>query len=205
MDIQRHLNCEPVIARPPSKLYEFQKTVRRHKFGFGAAAALVVVLATGVFVSAREAIHARQAEHEQSQLRQQAQQAAGLAEAQRARAETLAEENRVTLYAARIKIAEETLKDGDARNALSILNELIPQEGQSDLRSFDWFYLWKQCHNEKFGLSGQAYNVYCVAFSPDGRMVATGGNDRLVHLSGAADGSEFSALSGHNGPIRFVP
>ena len=37
MDIQRHLNNEPVVARPPSRLYEFQKTVRRHKFGFAAA------------------------------------------------------------------------------------------------------------------------------------------------------------------------
>ena len=38
MDIKRHLNNEPVLARPPSRLYEFQKTVRRHKFGFAAAA-----------------------------------------------------------------------------------------------------------------------------------------------------------------------
>ena len=44
-DITRHLNDEPVVARPPSRLYEFQKTVRRHKFGFAAAAAIILVLA----------------------------------------------------------------------------------------------------------------------------------------------------------------
>ncbi|HEX7618469.1 MAG TPA: serine/threonine-protein kinase, partial [Verrucomicrobiae bacterium] len=71
-DIQRHLNCEPVVARPPSRLYEFQKTVRRHKFGFAAAAALIMVLAIGVFASTSEAIRARRAEHEQSQLGQEA-------------------------------------------------------------------------------------------------------------------------------------
>src|SRR6266540_601225 len=48
MDIQRHLSCEPVLARPPSSLYEFQKTVRRHKFGFAAAAAIIFVLAVGI-------------------------------------------------------------------------------------------------------------------------------------------------------------
>jgi hypothetical protein len=32
------------VARPPSKLYEFQKTVRRHKFGFAAATAISIVL-----------------------------------------------------------------------------------------------------------------------------------------------------------------
>ena len=38
-DLNRHLNDEPVVARPPSRLYEFQKTVRRHKVGFAATAA----------------------------------------------------------------------------------------------------------------------------------------------------------------------
>src|ERR1039457_4820398 len=50
-DIQQHLNDEPVVARPPSRLYEFQKTVRRHKFGFAAGAAVITVLATGLMVS----------------------------------------------------------------------------------------------------------------------------------------------------------
>ena len=50
MDIQRHLDNEPITARPPSRLYEFQKTVQRHKFGF-AAAALIAVLGLGVLAS----------------------------------------------------------------------------------------------------------------------------------------------------------
>jgi serine/threonine protein kinase len=73
MDVLRHLNCEPVFARPPSRLYEFQKTVRRHKLGFAAGAAVIVVLAAGVFASTSEAIRARRAEREQIQLRQAAQ------------------------------------------------------------------------------------------------------------------------------------
>jgi len=62
MDIERHLNCEPVVARPPSRLYEFQKTVRRHWFGFAATATLILVLTLGVAVSAWQALRARQAE-----------------------------------------------------------------------------------------------------------------------------------------------
>jgi tetratricopeptide (TPR) repeat protein len=71
-DAQRHLNCEPVVARPPSRLYELQKTVRRHKFGFAAAAALILVLAVGMVGSAWEAARARRAEREQIRLREQA-------------------------------------------------------------------------------------------------------------------------------------
>src|SRR5438093_5209839 len=39
-DIERHLNDEPVLARPPSRLYELQRAVRRHKLGFAATAAV---------------------------------------------------------------------------------------------------------------------------------------------------------------------
>jgi serine/threonine protein kinase/tetratricopeptide (TPR) repeat protein len=60
-DIRRHLNCEPVVARPPSRLYEFQKTVRRHKFGFGAAAAIIIVLTIGVLVSTWQSVRATRA------------------------------------------------------------------------------------------------------------------------------------------------
>ncbi|MCW5555259.1 MAG: serine/threonine protein kinase [Verrucomicrobiae bacterium] len=61
MDIQRHLHNEPVTARPPSRLYEFQKTVRRHKFGFAAAAGLILVLTLGVLASSWQALRATRA------------------------------------------------------------------------------------------------------------------------------------------------
>ena len=62
MDITRHLNCEPVLARPPSRLYEFQKTVRRHKFGFAAAALIAVVLVAATGISAWQAVRATRAQ-----------------------------------------------------------------------------------------------------------------------------------------------
>jgi serine/threonine protein kinase len=61
-DIKRHLDNEPVVARPPSKLYEFQKTVRRHKVGFAATAAVIIVLAAGVVTSTWQAVRATRAE-----------------------------------------------------------------------------------------------------------------------------------------------
>jgi hypothetical protein len=39
-DIQRHLNNEPAVARPPSNLYRFQKLVRRNKLAFTTAGAI---------------------------------------------------------------------------------------------------------------------------------------------------------------------
>jgi len=72
-DVQRHLNNEPVRARPPSKLYEFQKTVRRHKFGFAATAAVIAALSCGIVATSLQAIRARRAEREQGRLLYEAQ------------------------------------------------------------------------------------------------------------------------------------
>jgi tetratricopeptide (TPR) repeat protein len=47
-DIQRHLSNEPITAGPRSRLYEFQKTVRRHKVGFVAAAVVIFTLFRGL-------------------------------------------------------------------------------------------------------------------------------------------------------------
>ena len=43
-DITRHLNNEPVLARPPSATYKLQKMISRHKIGFGFTIALSVLI-----------------------------------------------------------------------------------------------------------------------------------------------------------------
>src|SRR5262249_53340771 len=43
-DVQRYLADEPVVARPPSKLYRFQKLARRNRLAFGAAGAVAAAL-----------------------------------------------------------------------------------------------------------------------------------------------------------------
>ena len=79
LDIQRHLNNEAVMARPPSRLYRLQKLVRRNRVVFAAggavAAALVIGLGTStwLFLKEREAHHrAVAAEQQQVRLRHEA-------------------------------------------------------------------------------------------------------------------------------------
>jgi WD40 repeat protein/serine/threonine protein kinase len=50
-DIGRHLNLEPVLARPPSQLYRFHKLVRRNKLAVAAVAAILATLVLGVITS----------------------------------------------------------------------------------------------------------------------------------------------------------
>ncbi len=51
MDLQRHLEHQPVVARPPSNLYLFRKLVRRNRVPFVAGAAMTATLIAGVVVS----------------------------------------------------------------------------------------------------------------------------------------------------------
>jgi eukaryotic-like serine/threonine-protein kinase len=62
MDIQRHLNHEPVVACPPSKLYLLQKAVRRNKLAVTVVAGIVVVLTIATAISTWQAACASRAE-----------------------------------------------------------------------------------------------------------------------------------------------
>src|SRR6185503_5718563 len=61
-DLDRFLNHEPVIARPQSVAYRFQKSFRRNRAAFAMAAAILAVLFTGAFVSVWQALRATKAE-----------------------------------------------------------------------------------------------------------------------------------------------
>jgi serine/threonine protein kinase/Flp pilus assembly protein TadD len=61
IDIQRHLSHEPITAGPRSRLYAFQKTIRRHKVGFAAAAAVLLTLFLGLGIATWSLAKERQA------------------------------------------------------------------------------------------------------------------------------------------------
>lgn len=46
--------------------------------------------------------------------------------------------------------------------------------------------------------------VFALAVSPDGKRLAVGGPDNLVHVLSAADGKEIVALKGHGGAVNGV-
>jgi len=129
-DLRRHLNNEPIVARPPSRLYEFQKTVLRHKIGFAATAVVILALAAGIVASALEAMRAKLAEQEQVRLRRQAD------------AES---------YASDMNLAKQAWDEGDLRSAQALLDAHIPKPGELDLRGFEWRYLWNLFRVESLG------------------------------------------------------
>ena len=118
VDLQRHLDNEPVGARPPSGWDAFQKLVRRNRTfffsAFAAALALVVGLgiATVLFFREREARRrAVDAEHIQTQLRRDADEARKVSQAK-------TEESRRQLVLLNVSSGNKLVANGDHAAAL---------------------------------------------------------------------------------------
>src|SRR6185369_9851248 len=78
-DLQRHLNNEAVLARPPSAAYRFQKLLRRNKVMAGAVVLVLTAILVGTVISIGQTVRARR------ELRR-AQAAESLAQAEQANA-----------------------------------------------------------------------------------------------------------------------
>jgi tetratricopeptide (TPR) repeat protein len=61
-DIRRHLDDEPIAARPASTSYQLQKFARRHRALVGAVIAVFAALVTGTLLATWQAVRARRAE-----------------------------------------------------------------------------------------------------------------------------------------------
>jgi len=61
-DLGHHLNNEPVEAGAPGAMYRMGKFVRRHRYGFATASAIILLLIAGVVVSTWQMARATRAE-----------------------------------------------------------------------------------------------------------------------------------------------
>ena len=177
-DLRRHLNNEPVVARPPSTAYRLQKWVRRNKLAFAAAGIVTTALVLGITMSTWQAVRATQAKRDALAARKQAEtneHAAIAAQASEAslRKQAEASEARVrqTSYSTEMLFAADEIEGENRGHAMELLNLSRPQSGRVDLRSWEWRFLWAQCQSaELFTVGTHSQEIYRVAFLPDGRL-----------------------------------
>jgi eukaryotic-like serine/threonine-protein kinase len=173
-DLKRHLDNEPVVARPPSMAYRLQKAFRRNKLAFGAGVAVVLALAAGLTLAAvgwsqtrverDKALQARAAEEAQRRTAQ--------ASELKAQAQALAA--RRTAYSSDMNLAQQALVMNNLGRAQKLLNRQRPQPGQVDLRGWEWRYLWSQTRADDHEVlfAGTNRMADALSISGDGRLLA---------------------------------
>jgi WD40 repeat protein len=190
-DIERYLHDEPVEACPPSTLYRLRKIMRRHRFAAAMFLTIVVCLVTlviGLTFSNRIIARARdqkdEALHGEKRALALAQQRGDEAARHLVAARESERVARQAMYSARINLAQGAADSADIDRMLELLNSLRPEPGQEDLRGFEWYYLWRLCHNELLTLREFSSPVRRAVYSPDGKTLATG-HGAEVKLFGA--------------------
>jgi WD40 repeat protein/serine/threonine protein kinase len=198
LDLRRHLEHEPVLARPPSQAYRLQKVVRRNRLAFATAGIISLVLIVAVIISSRLAFRATRAEREQAKLR-------GLAESK-------AEESRLRLIRRYVAEGNRLAEQGRPLAALPWLVEALQLEIGDRHREQDERIRIAQmlvgAPELRLNLS-QGKPLDCIALSFDGSKVVVGSDDGSVRVSrvgksGNEAGLKFS-LPGAVGTVRFSP
>jgi serine/threonine protein kinase len=202
-DLERFLKDEPIRARRPTLVQRARKWMRRHRtlvWSAAVSAALLLVLAVaGLAID--DARVSREKEHAQQALDKE----------RSARAHEWQES-----YFRRVALAHHEYLANRVARANQLLDECVPrEEGQADLRSFEWYYLKRLCEGPLLTIHGREYPEVGhpgAALSPDGSRLAMAITPSVVLLLDTATGQrvpDYPPLAldvpGTFGHIAFSP
>ncbi len=188
-DLRRFLDDEAILARPITAVERLMKFARRRPAVAALSAALLAVGLiglTGIIWEWRQSLeNLKQANIQESIAREKSHEAAE-------KANSLERQ----LYFHRIQLAHDEWNTNSSSAALDILNRCPP-----DLRHWEWSYLRRLCHLERLTIEGGRNGL---AFSPDGKRVATADAMHRVKVWDAMWGDLTLTLTGHTNTVYAI-
>lgn len=219
-DVQRYLDGEAILARPPSIGYRFTKTVRRHRKAIVAASLLLIALLAGIVTTTWQWRRAEVALDDNSKLIGSLREQKNIAEDETKRSTELAAKN-LDLF----KVAENQRQLADAaaanerearklvedereriaellystrislawREWLDSNSQRVQQllvECPKELRGWEWRYLDELTRAEELALYGHTAPKL-VRYSPEGNyLISTGVQDGNLKVWDGSTGQE---------------
>jgi WD40 repeat protein/serine/threonine protein kinase len=178
-DVQRYLNDEAVQACPPSARYRLRKFARRNTRALATGALLGLMLLVAVSAVVASALWT-----------------AGQAKARLEVEVANKKELERTLYFMHIALAEREWSANNRGRAAELLDDC-----PAPLRAWEWHYLKRLGHSPPITFSaggrGRLGNSLDLAFSPDGRWLATPSAEKDIKVWDVAARREVKALHGH--------
>jgi WD40 repeat protein len=215
-DLHRYLEGVPIRARPISAWERLGKWTRRRPAvaALLALSLLASVVVVGLLVRqwqlARVAQHDAEARAEtETRAKQEAEQAQQVEAALRKQTGAALGQAQTHLYLSNAALAHRESVAGNVGRTEELLNEC-----PLDHRNWEWYYLKRQLNSGLLTLvSAGRGTVNGVAFSPDGKRLATAEYNEIVKLWDAATGKELLLLNlkappgGHNAVncVAFSP
>ncbi|MFC1604602.1 protein kinase [Planctomycetota bacterium] len=155
LDVARHMSNEPVIARPPTVVYQLQKAWRRNKVVYTAVVAVVIALLLGTGISVWQA---------------------WIANSERERA--VQEEHNALrrAYNSDMSLAFRTLEENLFGRVQDSVRQHVPEPGEPDFRGWEWRYAWAQSQSDAvhtWNTPAEMGGVLGMRISPDQRYLVS--------------------------------
>jgi WD40 repeat protein len=162
LDVARHMSNEPVIARPPTVVYQLRKAWRRNKVICTAAAAVVIALLLGTGISVWQACIAGRARNR------------AVREEQRARTNEVNALRQA--YNSDMSLAFRALEENLIGQVQEKVRRHMPGSGRPDFRGWEWRYAWAQSQSDAlytWDTPDKMGEVAAIQISPDERYLVS--------------------------------